>query len=67
MTEKEQRIREVAIIALPVCLSSSLNLHNAVVMAINVGLEFEKGFSERVSQEKDISKVSNQNNTISTM
>ena len=67
MTEKEQRIREVAMIALHVYLSSPLNLHNAVAMAINVGLEFEKQFSERVLSKEGPEIPSPSYHTTSTM
>lgn len=68
MTEKEQRIREVAMIALPTCLSLSDNRVDAVSLAIEVGKEFEKQFSEKVEVPISPRVSTNQfSNTTSTM
>lgn len=81
MTEKEQRIREAAMIALPVCLQLSVHsdsdspyvrktLHEseAISTAISIGIEFEKQFSERVEVPISPKVSTNQTyNTTSTM
>lgn len=80
MTEKEQIIREVAMIALPVCLQLSVHLDSdspyvrrtlhkseAISVAISIGIEFEKQFSERVLNKEVPEIPSPSYHTTSTM